>query len=429
MKQEVSKARYVRRLSIYGLTAILLLALGAALLIALQELILPTIVGAFAAYVCRPLMGLLTRKGLDHHLAILVLFVLFGGLMMVVSDQVQSNMPDEMGKLELRTRIQYKATQRFNQAMGLEEDPKKGNFLYQTLGQDLQQAFDNFANSVMFNPSERILFELHAINAKADSAKMEVYYNYYLENIRNDQQRLGKNFIKEKSQEKADEAAQAAEGGGESRLAAIKHTLSLWLTTPFVFLFLLVDEGQIKKSLVSVVPNQYFEMILTMFDNVDLAIGNYLRGTLMECGLVGLSFGACLYLIGMDFQIALVIGLISGVVNAIPFLGPMIGAVLGAGYALIAEDISPLIPMVTLDSLVFWVIIAVLVVHVLDNVIFQPVVLGSAVSLHPLVVIIGIMGGGVLMGVVGMLFAIPAIVIFKVIFATFFDQMKAYHII
>ena len=85
--------------------------------------------------------------------------------------------------------------------------------------------------------------------------------------------------------------------------------------------------------------------------------------------------------------------------------------------------------MVTVDNMIIWVLITVGIAQGLDNAVFQPIVLGSAVSLHPLVVIIGVMGGSILLGFAGMLFAIPTIVIFKVVFVTFFEQMKAYRII
>ena len=74
-------------------------------------------------------------------------------------------------------------------------------------------------------------------------------------------------------------------------------------------------------------------------------------------------------------------------------------------------------------------VFAVGVVQVLDNVLFQPIVLGTAVSLHPLVVIFGVMGGSVVFGFAGMLFAIPTIVIVKVVLTTLVHEMKAYHLI
>ena len=68
-------------------------------------------------------------------------------------------------------------------------------------------------------------------------------------------------------------------------------------------------------------------------------------------------------------------------------------------------------------------------VQLADNAIFQPYVLGNAVDLHPLAVIIGVMGGAVIFGFAGMLFAVPAIMVVKVVITTLFRQFRAYSII
>jgi predicted PurR-regulated permease PerM len=177
------------------------------------------------------------------------------------------------------------------------------------------------------------------------------------------------------------------------------------------------------------VPNRYFEVALTVLDNVDQAIGNYLRGTFLECLLVGLTFIACLALIGVQVKWAVIIGLISGFTTAIPFLGTAIGLVTGAAYALLAEEVHSVLPFMTADNLILGIAATVAVAHLLDNAVFQPYVLGGAVNLHPLMVILGITGGSLLFGFSGMLFAIPVIVVCRVILETIFRELKAYYLI
>ena len=62
-----------------------------------------------------------------------------------------------------------------------------------------------------------------------------------------------------------------------------------------------------------------------------------------------------------------------------------------------------------------WVIAAVALAELLKNVVYEPVVLGGAVNLHPLVVVVGVVGGAILFGPVGMLLAIPTITVVKVL--------------
>jgi predicted PurR-regulated permease PerM len=61
--------------------------------------------------------------------------------------------------------------------------------------------------------------------------------------------------------------------------------------------------------------------------------------------------------------------------------------------------------------------------------VFQPLVVGNAVNIHPLVVIVGVFGGSLMFGFAGLIFAIPSIVILKVVIETFYTGLKAYRII
>ena len=201
------------------------------------------------------------------------------------------------------------------------------------------------------------------------------------------------------------------------------------MLAPLIFIFLGFDNGQIRRFFIGLVPNRYFELSLTVLDRLDDAIGKYLRGTLTECFLVGLMLTVGLILLGLPTEIAVTIGVVSGLLNAIPFLGTVMALVIGLGYALVAENIRPLIPGLNPNDLAMYVLILVVITHVVDNVVFQPFVLGSAVNVHPLVVVIAIIGGSLIMGLWGMLFAIPTVVVVNTAVATFFKELKAYRII
>jgi len=198
---------------------------------------------------------------------------------------------------------------------------------------------------------------------------------------------------------------------------------------PIIFIFLLFDQGKIRRYLVSFIPNRYFELSMTITHKVDKAIGSYLRGTFLQCSLVGFSLFVCFVLIGFPFKAALLISLVAGIANAIPFLGPVIGLIAGLLYSLILEDISSILPFFTTENIYWGVIISVAIAQVLDNLYFQPFVLGNAVSLHPLIVVLGVVAGAGLLGWVGMLLAVPSIVMVKAVIETLTQQLKAYKII
>jgi predicted PurR-regulated permease PerM len=101
----------------------------------------------------------------------------------------------------------------------------------------------------------------------------------------------------------------------------------------------------------------------------------------------------------------------------------------GLGYALLAENIRPLLPFVTTETFAIWVVVAVAFAELLKNVVYEPVVLGGAVKLHPLVVVVGILGGATLFGPAGMLLAIPTITVVRVFVASTAKHLTAYGLI
>ena len=94
---------------------------------------------------------------------------------------------------------------------------------------------------------------------------------------------------------------------------------------------------------------------------------------------------------------AIAISVIAGLVNAIPFLGTLIALAICLSYALVAENIEPLIPGLNSDNLPLYVLLLVGITHVLDDVVFQPFV-WWAVNIHPLVVVVAIIAGSLIMG-------------------------------
>lgn len=394
-----------------------------ALLWGLRTMIIPATVGALLAYACLPLLRKLKKTGIPDALALLILLGAFVLGIMLVTDRIKHIIPDEMGKILLRVRIQYKIHEKYQDIVGGEK-----TFITQNVAKEIDPIFNDFVNILSLNPTERNDLMWHYQTNKGRNPLLERYFQYYQVNLAR-QQRLKAEEAEAELETPAAKDKKTVEAANSSMIAKVTNIVSIWLVAPFVFIFLLVDNGEIKRNLIMLVPNRYFEMVLTIIDNVDDAIGKYLRGTLMECSLVGLSFMTLLFLIGIELQWALLIGIIAGLANAIPFLGPAIGLVVGVSYALIAENMQPVLPFIDPNNIILWVLIAVGIVQALDNTVFQPIVLGSAVSLHPLVVIIGVMGGSMILGFAGMLFAIPIIVVVKVMLSTLINEMKAYNLI
>jgi predicted PurR-regulated permease PerM len=426
--EEEERERKVRRKVFYLTFATLALLLGGYLIWKLSVLILPIIVGALLAFLFRPVKDRFRVRWLPHELQVLCSFAVIGVILFFAFNTLRKHIPDDEEKLEFKVRLKYKLNERYRQLVA--KSPQgKSNAVAALLEKELSPLMDKINQALALNAEERNLFLKYAAGYNGKPPIQSKFVDYFRAN-----QTTGKYVIPEKtptggassttSIEPGPTQPQAAEEG-----ASMESKFSAWILAPLIFVFLGFDNGQIRRFFIGLVPNRYFELSLTVLDRLDDAIGRYLRGTLIECFLVGLTLTLGLILLGIPLGIAVAIGVISGLLNAIPFVGTVIALVIGVGYALIAENVTPLVPGLNPNDLVWYVLILVVITHLLDDVVFQPFVLGSAANVHPLVVIIAIIAGSLIMGLWGMLFAIPTVVVVKTAVTTFFKELKDYRII
>ena len=144
----------------------------------------------------------------------------------------------------------------------------------------------------------------------------------------------------------------------------------------------------------------------------------YVKAQLLISMVIGTTAGVVLWIygvtgifpLGATFAVAFAAWVF--VMEFIPYLGPILGAVPPVLLALFTSPIAAL-----------WVLVAFIAIHQLEGHIVVPKIMGNAVGVHPLVVIFGLLIGEQVAGIVGVLIAIPVIVVVKesVIFAT--DQL------
>jgi predicted PurR-regulated permease PerM len=130
-----------------------------------------------------------------------------------------------------------------------------------------------------------------------------------------------------------------------------------------------------------------------------------------------------MHIAGIDFQQALVMGLIIGILNVIPYAGPWIGLAIAITMGVashINQDITTVvIPLVT------YMILVEVIVHLIDNIVFQPVIFSNSVKAHPLEIFIVVLASGFAAGIPGMILGIPAYTVLRVLAREFFYNFKA----
>ena len=418
--EDKEQERKVRRRVFALFFVILVLISGGLLIWKLSGLVIPIIVGAFLAFLFRPLKERFKIPWLPHELQVLCSFAAIGLVLFFALDTARKYIPDDKQQLEYRVRLKYKLNEKYQQLVTKSPEGKP-SMLVSFIQKQTDPLMDKVNQLLELDPKEKQQF-LHDRSGHFGENNKILGYFEANQNTRN---------------YAAPEQAPAVAPAATATIAAPVQPAASgegsswepWILAPLIFIFLGFDNGQIRRYFIGLVPNRYFELSLTLLDRLDNAIGKYLRGTLMECALVGLTLCLGLVLLGTPVGIAVTIGLVCGLVNAIPMLGTIIALVICLSYALIAENLEPLIPGLDPNDLPLYVMILVGITHVLDDVVFQPFVLGSAVSIHPLVVILAIIGGSLIMGLWGMLFAIPTVVVVKTAVETLFKELKDYRIV
>src|SRR5215471_16674007 len=420
--QEKERERKVRRQIFHLIFAILALILGGFLTWKLSSLVLPVIVGALLAFLFRPVKERFKIPWLPHELQVLCSFAAIGLVLFFAFGTARNHIPDDKQKLEFKVRLKYKLNEKY-QELVTKPSERKSSMLLGLIEKQVDPLMDKVNELLELDAEERELFLKYRAGYNGIPPIENKFFEYFQAN-----QNTRKYVTPEEAAAAAPAATTAVPAPVESP-AREGPSLEAWILAPLIFVFLGFDNGQMRRYFISLVPNRYFELSLTLLDRLDDAIGKYLRGTLTECFLVGLILCLGLILLGIPVGPAVAIGLISGLVNAIPWLGTLIALVICLSYALIAENIAPLIPGLNPNNLPIYVLILVGITRVLDDVVFQPFVLGSAVNIHPLVVVVAIIGGSLIMGLWGMVFAIPTVVVVKTAVETLFKELKDYRII
>jgi len=190
----------------------------------------------------------------------------------------------------------------------------------------------------------------------------------------------------------------------------------------FITFFFLKDEGMFRNGILLLVPSEFEEKTANILDSVSRLLRRYFTGLMFEVFMVGLLVTIGLTIVGLSFQHAVVIGLFAGLFNVIPYLGPWIGALfgltIGAAVNIHMDFVDYTLPLMGFMVLVF------LIVQLIDNILFQPLIYSSSVKAHPLEIFLVILAAGSMAGIIGMILAIPVYTIIRVIAREFFENMK-----
>ena len=191
----------------------------------------------------------------------------------------------------------------------------------------------------------------------------------------------------------------------------------------FITFFFLKDQHLFYESILMWIPDKYVDNVTRALNSVKNLLTRYLIGIVIQSTCIMILIDIGMTIVGIDFQQALVMGLILGILNVIPYVGPWLGlfiAIIMGVAAHINQDFSTVVV-----PLIYYMIIVEAITHLIDNVVFQPIIFSNSVKAHPLEIFIVVLASGFAAGIPGMLLGIPAYTVLRVFAREFFYGFKA----
>ncbi len=176
--------------------------------------------------------------------------------------------------------------------------------------------------------------------------------------------------------------------------------VAAFMVVVYIF-FILNDYEALERGWIRLIPEKYRERVVTLCNDVEESMSNYFRGQSLIALCVGILFSIGFLII--DFPMAIGFGLFVGMLNIVPYL-----------------QITSIVPMIFLALVkaantgenFWWILIAagivMLVVQIIQETILIPRIMNKAIGLHPAVILLSLSIWGSLLGLVGMIIALPA---------------------
>jgi predicted PurR-regulated permease PerM len=179
--------------------------------------------------------------------------------------------------------------------------------------------------------------------------------------------------------------------------SALLSLLAQLVLIPVVLFYLLLDWHRLLARVAGAVPRRWVVRTVTMAEEVNTLLAQYLRGQLLVMIVLAVYYSAALAILGLD--VALPVGVLTGLLGFVPYLG--------FGLGMLLALVAALLQFPGWAGLA-WVVAIYTAGQLIESFILTPRLVGERIGLHPLAVIFALMAFGELFGFAGVLLALPA---------------------
>jgi len=199
-----------------------------------------------------------------------------------------------------------------------------------------------------------------------------------------------------------------------SLLASVAGATASAITSIILVLVLgvyfLLDIGNFDEAFLEWIPPLYRNDVRLILDELTQVWSSFLRGQAILGLVIGIVVAVVLTLLGVQFS--MVLGLIAGLLEFVPMFGPLIAAVVGVLVALFQPTNWLGVTPFAFSAIVLG---CFLIIQQIENNVLVPRIIGRSLNMSPLAVLISVLAGGMIAGVLGLLFAAPVAASLRVI--------------
>ena len=235
--------------------------------------------------------------------------------------------------------------------------------------------------------------------------------------------KVAPNHMIEASSLKKDITAQVTDWGMQFGSELPKHLFSLgknifsgglnFVLGLMIGFYLLFDFEKVRVLIESIIPSDWRDGYKELTQRINTSLRGYVQGVLIVMLLVFLTQCVGLTIAGLEAPI--IFALFCALTDIIPYFGPYIGAI---PAIIVGFTISPITGIC--------VCISIIVVQLLENNFYQPLIMGHTMKLHPVTIMLGLLVFQHFFGIMGMVIATPCIACIKVIVVFFLEQSGWY---
>lgn len=194
-------------------------------------------------------------------------------------------------------------------------------------------------------------------------------------------------------------------------LQSVTSAIFSLILVPFFFIFMLKDHEKFAPQVYKPFSGGFRNWLEKTLADIDEVLRAYIQGQMMISAMLATLLLIGYSIVGLEY--ALLLSVFALFMNVIPFFGPWIAFVPAATIAVLQDP-----------KMIIWVSIITLVAQQIDSQLITPNVMGKSLDIHPLTIITLLLAAGSIAGFLGILLAIPAYAVLRVIVTNIYKSRR-----